>query len=121
MWQVFQQWIRYIKVEAGGEMAKMVDFIPASAKLQCVDVRNVQWTSVKGPKQEDKCIKEKILVRKQPDCPSPDPQVLVLSDQMLQAYPEPDKCIKCLAKAGYSIKDYTREIQEGGIELSYHT
>ena len=58
-------------------------------------------------------------MRQQPLCPPPVPQVLVLSDQMLQAFPEPDKYIKCLAKSGYAIVDYTREIQEGGIEMDF--
>ena len=51
--------------------------------------------------------------------PPPEPQILLLTDQVLERMPQPDKYIKMLSMFGYSIKDYTRDIQDDLIDLTF--
>ena len=62
---------------------------------------------------------DRVLIHQQPASPPAEPQIIVLSDQMLDNFPRNDKYVKCLAMFGYSLVDYTRDINDKLIDLSY--
>ena len=61
----------------------------------------------------------RINVKEQSSGPPSMPEVLVLSDKMLQNFMSPDKYISCVSKQGYTLRDYIRHITAGGFYLNY--
>ena len=64
-------------------------------------------------------IGERVYIRQQPAALPWEPQCLILADQMLERFQQPDKYFKLYAMFGYSIQDYTRDIKDELIDLTY--
>ena len=91
--------------------------IPASAKLPCA--QEVLWVNQKGQSKPRQVVGDKVLLRQQPAAPPPEPEVLVLSDQMLAQFQNPDKYLRCHIMPGYTIKDYTNDIHDSMTEINF--
>ena len=94
------------------------DDIPASARLQCAE-QDVLWVNNKGDKKPQQVLGEKVLLRQQPVAPPVQPEILLLTDQMLAQYQSNDKYIKCCAMIRYSLKDFTNDIKEAMLQIDY--
>ena len=62
---------------------------------------------------------ERVLVRQQPASPPPTPQVLVLTDQMMEDWKSQDKYLKVFPMVGYTMLNYAQDIRDGFVELQY--
>ena len=93
--------------------------LPWSARLPDAE-RTKKWTNQYGKELPDReVIGDKVLIRQQPPYPPERPQILLLTDQMMEKLPQPDKYIKMFSMFGYSLQDYTRDITDELIELTY--
>ena len=99
--------------------ASCYDLIPSSAKLPCSEIGNTWYSSTGDTKSNRTVIGEKVLIRQQPAAPPPEPQILVLSDQMLERAPTQDKYMKVLSMFGYALLDYTHDINDELIDLTF--
>ena len=93
--------------------------IPSTARIQCASADDVLWVNQHQQVKPRRVIGEKVLIRQQPPAPPPTPQILILSDQMLKSFVQPDKYINCIAMVGYSLRDYVKDIQDELIKLDY--
>ena len=79
-----------------------------------------RWVNQHGEEKVDRqVIGETVFVRQQPAQPPDRPQILILTDQMLEQFPQPDKYFKLCAMFGYTIRDYQCDIEDELIELTY--
>ena len=68
---------------------------------------------------EREVVGERVLIGQQPAQPPSQPQILILSDQMLEKFPRDDKYFKCMSMFGYTLRDYTRDVNDELINLTY--
>ena len=102
---------------SGSQSSEMV---PSAALLPDSEQPAKVWTNQHGrtlPERE--VVGHKVLIRQQPAAPPRQPQVLILTDQMLERFPQPDKYFKLLSMFGYSIQDYTVDVRDELIDLTY--
>ena len=91
--------------------------IPSSARLRTT---GVTWTNQHGHQLPDReVIGDRVLIRQQPAQPPRQPQILILTDQMLEKFLNEDKYFKCLAMFGYTLADYTRDVKDELIDLNF--
>ena len=96
------------------------DRLPLAAWMPDTDEDMQVWVNNKGKeKTKRKVVGEKVLIRRQPAGPPQDPQVLILTDQMLDRFSRPDRYLHVLAMVGYSLKDYIRDVQDELINLQF--
>ena len=58
-----------------------------------------------------------MFLRQQPAALPPVPQVLVMSDQMLEDAQQGDKYLKVLAMVGYTSSNYTQDVRDGFVQV----
>ena len=92
--------------------------VPLMARLPPEE--DVMWINSKGEKRKDRqVVGNKVVIRQQPAAVPPQPQVLVLADQMLERFQHPDKYMNVIAMVGHTINDYVRDIKDELIEMNY--
>ena len=82
-------------------------------------VCNTVWVNQHGNKMQRQVIGNKVLIRQQPAAPPRSPEILVLSDEMLSNFKNPDKYIKCLAMFGYTFSNYSQDIRDELIDVNF--
>ena len=96
----------------------LMDFhqnIPAAAKLP----EDIPWMNNKGQVKQRQVVGSRIMIRQQPAAPPPSPEVLLITDEVLTNFQQPDKYIKAYAMQGYTLQDYTNDIRYSMIEIKY--
>ena len=95
----------------------MYEKIPQAARLPC---ENTLWVNNRGDVlSERQVIGERVLIRQQPALPPSSPQILVLTDQVMELWQNNDKYLKVIPMMGYTLKNYTQDIRDGFIELQF--
>ena len=81
--------------------------------------RNTLWVNQHGAVKQRDVVGSKILIRQQPAAPPKNPEILVISDEVVANYPRPDKYVKCLAMFGYTMCNYLQDIKDNLIDLNF--
>ena len=97
---------------------KVPHTMPFTARLPPDE--NREWINNKGQKNQDReVVGDKVVIRQQPASVPPKPQILVLTDQMMEAFQRPDKYLNVLAMVGYSMMEYVKDVQDDLINLDF--
>ena len=108
-----------ISIQSLAESQKMLslhDSIPASAKMP---EDQVLWVNSRGEPKTRQVIGERVLIRQQPCGPPVQPEILLLSDQMMAEMPVPDKYFQVKIMPGYGLSDYINDISDSMIDLNF--
>ena len=73
----------------------------------------------KGRTAPCEVVGQKVLIRQQPPGPPEEPEILLLTDQMMEKFATDDKYIKALVMIGYGLQDFTNDIRDSAIDVKF--
>ena len=88
--------------------------IPYTAKLPQQETIGFQAKTA-----ERQVMGDKVMITQDINMSQARPQILVLTDQMMERVLRPDKYMQVLAMVGYTMNDYLRDVQDELIDLSF--
>ena len=74
------------------QLVSFKETIPDAARLPTENDKPL-WVNHKGQVKARTVVGEKVFIRAQPPVPPKEQEILLLTDQMMEGYPEPDKYI----------------------------
>ena len=93
--------------------------IPAAARMPAAQT-DVLWVNNKGDAlPQRQVLGERVLIWQQPAAPPLQPQIQVMTDQVLQAVQRPDKYFSYLIMSGYTMDTYAKDVREGFVDLDF--
>ena len=92
------------------------DSIPSGAKLPADDVL---WVNHKGQVKKREVVGQCVWIRQQPPGLPSNPEILLITDQMMEGFQVPDKYIVPTIRVGYSLQDYTNDIKDSALDLNF--
>ena len=101
------------------ELVSFHDSIPEAARMPLQSSTDTLWVNNKGEVKPRQVIGDKVLIRQQPASPPPQPQILVLTDQMCKKFHQDDRYIKVIAMVGYTLNDYINDIKDSMIQVVF--
>ena len=92
--------------------------VPFVAQL-LVDTQQ-SWDATRaGPRPSRQVVGDKVVITQEVATCLSSPQVLVLTDQLMEAVAHPDRYLHVLVMVGYSFTDYLRDLQDELIDLNF--
>ena len=98
------------------QLVSFKENIPETARLLATEMNKPLWD--KGQVKPRNVVREKLFIRSQP-VPPKGQEILLLTDQMMEGYPLPDKYIQAQVMVGYTLQDYINDIQDIAFDLNY--
>ena len=92
--------------------------IPFAARIPVDEGKcNTLWVNQHGQRRQREVSGSRVLIRQQPAAPPTQPEILLLSDEMLSHMSINDKYFKCVIMYGYSFQNYVQDIQDQLIDV----
>ena len=105
--------------QSGDSSVQLVSFHQNILGSAQIPPDEVLWVNQKGETRPRKVVGDKVWIRQQPPGPPPEPEILVLTDQLLEKAQSNDKYIKTMVMIGYTLQDYTNDIRGSAIDVKF--